>query len=60
MKSDPRSPAFVNGKLLAKGEVLQDDRLMTFSKEPNQLATRKIPAAILGAAFKQIGTGRPP
>jgi hypothetical protein len=29
-------PAFVNGKLLAEGEVLQDDRLMTFSKEPNQ------------------------
>jgi hypothetical protein len=28
--------AFVNGKLLAEGEVLQDDRLMTFSKEPNQ------------------------
>jgi hypothetical protein len=28
--------AFVNGKLLAKGEVLQGDRLMTFSEEPNQ------------------------
>jgi len=28
--------AFVNGKLLAECEVLQDDRLMTFSEEPNQ------------------------
>jgi len=28
--------AFVNGKLLAEGEVLQDDRWMTFSKESNQ------------------------
>jgi hypothetical protein len=28
--------AFVNGKLLAEGEVLQDDRWMTFSAEPNQ------------------------
>jgi len=27
---------FVNGKLLAEGEVLKDHRLMTFSEEPNQ------------------------
>lgn len=28
--------AFVNGKLLAEGEILQDNPVMTFSEQPNQ------------------------
>jgi len=53
---------FVNGKLLAEGEVLQDDRLMTFSKEPNRRnKPRRKPSMVPDSSFylpeKSVASG---